>query len=118
MQPNFRLRLRICFSNSDERERRFQPAKELDFIQKRIKPAVGDAIIHIKRLRVVALMMLGFQHQPLALQPARESRRIVLMSPLVKLVSGHCGHRHQSKRDSGKSEEAGIGIQPHQVQKK
>ena len=73
--------------NTEQSYRRFQPAKELQLIQNRIKPTVGDAVVHIERLRVMSLMMLRFKHQPLALQPARKTRGIFLMRPLVKLIS-------------------------------
>ena len=80
--------------NSKEREACFQPAKELQFIQDWIEPAIGDAIVHIKGPRVMPLMMLRFQHEPFALQPARKSGRALLVGPLVKLVGRYSRHRH------------------------
>ena len=44
--------------DSEKAQGRLQPAKELQLIQERIEPAVGNAIVDVERLRVVPLMML------------------------------------------------------------
>lgn len=57
LMANFGV-LRFGSFNSEEAQRRFEPAKELQLVQERIEPTVGDAIVHIERLGVMLLMML------------------------------------------------------------
>ena len=86
------VRGRIRFVDPHERQCRFQPAKELDLVQERIEPTIGNAVMHVERLGMMHLVMRRFQDQPRALQPAREARNAFLMRPFVKLV-GRYGRR-------------------------
>lgn len=94
---------------SEETQSGFEPAKKFKSVQYRVEPAIGDAIVHIKRLRVMQLVMLRFQHQALSLQPTRESGWAFLMRPLVKLVSRDSCRRRESKRNYRKGQPAGMG---------
>ncbi len=86
----------------EETKCHFEPAKELEFVQERIEPTIGDAIVHIEGVRVVQLMMQRLQDEPLTLQPASKRGGTLLMRPFMKLVSGDGGRRHQRERDYGK----------------
>ena len=44
--------------DSEEAQRRFEPAKELQLVQERVEPTISDAIVDIERLGVMPLMML------------------------------------------------------------
>ena len=87
MAPGVSMQIR--FLDAKDRQCRFQPAKELDLVQDRIEPTVGDAVMHVERFGMMHLVMRRFQDQPRSLQPAREARNAFLMRPLVKLVGRH-----------------------------
>ena len=87
MAPGVSMQIRLL--DAKDRQCRFQPAKELDLVQDRIEPTVGDAVMHVERLGMMQLMMCWFQYQSHPLQQARETRNTFLMRPFVKLVRRH-----------------------------
>ena len=99
---------RVRGSDSKERKRGFQPAKELNFVQERIEPAVGNAVMLVERLGMMQLVMRRFQDQPSALQPARERRNPFLMRPFVELVGGYSRGGYKRHTDDSKRKQAGF----------
>jgi hypothetical protein len=78
-----------CF-DSKKAQGGLEFAKEPDLVEKWIKPAIRDAVVHLKWFSVVDLMMSWLKDQAHALQPAYYPGWLFLMRPLVKDVGTYC----------------------------